>query len=99
MGILLFSYFWFEVCFGMYCPTSAILKGRYVPDSHRTILIALFDVPSNAIMLILFLCWHIIGNPGALRIAATCLTLSFLCISRLLTIVVDIEKEKQRQEE
>ena len=45
----------FETCVGMYFPSIGTLRSRYVPDSHRSVIMNLFGIPLNLLVISVFL--------------------------------------------
>lgn len=77
---LIASYFVFEACVGMYFPSIGTLRSKYLPDSHRSVIMTLFGVPLNIIVVTVFLFVHKLGNVGALAVAAIAVGLATACM-------------------
>ena len=45
----------FEVCVGMYFPSIGTLRSRYIPESHRSVIVNIFGIPLNLIVVAVFL--------------------------------------------
>merc|ERR1712071_103333 len=67
LGGLTTAFFLFEACVGMYFPSIGTLRSRYVPDSHRSVIMSIFGVPLNALVVV-FLINERLGVTGALGI-------------------------------
>jgi hypothetical protein len=76
---LLASFFAFELCVGVYFPTIGTLRSKYIPDSHRSIIMNLFGIPLNLIVVSVFLSISRLGIKGALGISAGALALATAC--------------------
>ena len=83
LAILASSFFIFEACVGMYFPTIGTLRSKYIPDSHRSIIMNLFGVPLNLIVISVFLSINRLGVQGALGCASIALTIATICMSTL----------------
>jgi hypothetical protein len=80
---LIASFFAFEACVGMYFPSIGTLRSRYVPDSHRSVIMNLFGIPLNVLVVSVFLSISKLGLKGALGISSGALGLAALCMMRL----------------
>ena len=94
LPVLMGSFFVFEACVGMYFPSIGTLRSRYVPDSHRSIIMNLFGIPLNVLVVSVFLSIHKLGKVGALTISSGALGLATICMFNLNRIV----RNKQRNE-
>jgi MFS family permease len=83
LPILMGSFFVFEACVGMYFPSIGTLRSRYVPDSHRSIIMNLFGIPLNILVVSVFLSIHKLGKVGALSISSGALGLATICMFNL----------------
>jgi MFS transporter, MFS domain-containing protein family, molybdate-anion transporter len=83
LPILMGSFFVFEACVGMYFPSIGTLRSRYVPDSHRSIIMNLFGIPLNVLVVSVFLSIHKLGKVGALSISSGALGLATICMFNL----------------
>lgn len=77
------AFFVFEACVGAYFPSVGTLRGRHVPDSHRSVIMNLFGIPLNVLVVAVFLLNERLGVTGALGIAAGALSLAAVCGARL----------------
>ena len=77
------AFFAFEACVGMYFPSIGTLRSRYVPDSHRSVIMNLFGIPLNLLVISVFLCIKRLGVSGALRVATGALGLATTCAAAL----------------
>jgi MFS family permease len=84
---LVASFFAFEACVGMYFPSIGTLRSKYVPDSHRSVIMNLFGIPLNVLVVSVFLSISRIGLKGALGISSGALGLATLCMLKLNTMV------------
>ena len=73
---LVAAFFCFEACVGMYFPSIGTLRSRYVPDSHRSVIMNLFGIPLNLLVISVFLSIRRLGVSGALRVATGALGLA-----------------------
>lgn len=76
----------FEVCVGMYFPSSGSLRSKYVPDTHRSIIMNLFAIPLNVMVVSVFLASERIGVSGALRTSTAALNLAAFSMYKLYRI-------------
>eukprot|EP00978_Attheya_sp_CCMP212_P033872 scaffold138951_cov55-Attheya_sp.AAC.4 len=87
LGALVASLFAFEACVGMYFPSIGTLRSKYVPDSHRSVIMNLWGIPLNVLVVSVFLGIHKLGISGALSISTASLGLASLCMFRLRSII------------
>lgn len=66
---LIAGFFAFEGCVGMYFPAIGTLRSKYVPDSHRSVIMNLFGIPLNVLVVSVFLSIKRLGVSGALSIS------------------------------
>lgn len=83
LASLIASLFCFEACVGMYFPSIGTLRSRYVPDSHRSVIMNLFGIPLNVLVVAVFLSIHKLGVTGALGISSAALGVATLAMGRL----------------
>jgi MFS family permease len=76
---LVSSFFAFEACVGVYFPSIGTLRSKYVPDSHRGVIMNLFGIPLNALVVGVFLSISRLGTTGALGIASLALAIATAC--------------------
>lgn len=84
---LVAAFFAFEACVGMYFPSIGTLRSKYVPDSHRSVIMNLFGIPLNVLVVGVFLSISKLGLKGALGISSGALGLATLCMFRLNTMI------------
>lgn len=84
---LIASFFAFEACVGMYFPSIGTLRSKYVPDSHRSVIMNLFGIPLNVLVVGVFLSISKLGLKGALGISSGALGLATLCMLGLNTVI------------
>jgi MFS transporter, MFS domain-containing protein family, molybdate-anion transporter len=94
LPLLMGAFFAFEACVGMYFPSIGTLRSRYVPDSHRSVIMNLFGIPLNVLVVSVFLSIHQLGKVGALSISSGALGLATICMFNLNRMV----KEKDTSE-
>ena len=80
---LVAAFFAFELCVGMYFPSIGTLRSRYVPDSHRSVIMNLFGIPLNVLVISVFLSIRRLGISGALAVSSTALGLAAVCAALL----------------
>ena len=73
LAALIASFFAFEACVGMYFPSIGTLRSKYVPDSHRSVIMNLFGIPLNVLVVTVFLSINKIGVSGALGVSTVAL--------------------------
>jgi len=76
---LMMSFFAFEACVGMYFPSIGTLRSKYVPDSHRSVIMNLFGIPLNLMVVIVFLFLKYLGVSGSLMVSAGTLGVATVC--------------------
>ena len=84
---LVAAFFAFEACVGMYFPSIGTLRSKYVPDSHRSVIMNLFGIPLNVLVVGVFLSISKLGLNGALSISSGALALATLCMFKLNSMV------------
>lgn len=84
---LIASFFAFEACVGMYFPSIGTLRSKYVPDSHRSVIMNLFGIPLNVLVVSVFLSISKLGLKGALGISSGALGLAALCMIKLNSMI------------
>lgn len=84
---LVASFFAFEACVGMYFPSIGTLRSKYVPDSHRSVIMNLFGIPLNVLVVSVFMSISKLGLNGALGISSGALGLAAVCMWKLNSIV------------
>jgi hypothetical protein len=67
----------------MYFPSIGTLRSKYIPDSHRSVIMNLFGIPLNALVVSVFLFVKYLGVNGALGISSLALGLATLCMVKL----------------
>ena len=72
-----------QVCVGMYFPSIGTLRSKYIPDSHRSVIMNLFGIPLNLIVVSVFLSIKSLGVQGALGCSAGALLIATSCMSLL----------------
>mmetsp|Transcript_1398 Transcript_1398/g.4053 ORF Transcript_1398/g.4053 Transcript_1398/m.4053 type:complete len:205 (+) Transcript_1398:1366-1980(+) len=86
LALLVAGFFVFEACVGCYFPSIGTLRGKYLPDSHRSTLMNLFGIPLNALVVTVFLGIKKLGVSGALSVSTGALgvaTASMLALKKL----------------
>ena len=84
---LVVAFFAFEACVGMYFPSIGTLRSKYVPDSHRSVIMNLFGIPLNVLVVSVFLSISKLGVKGALGISSGALGVATLCMFKLNSMV------------
>lgn len=77
------AFFAFEACVGMYFPSIGTLRSKYVPDSHRSVIMNLFGIPLNVLVVTVFLSISKLGVTGALGISSAALAVATACMVAL----------------
>merc|ERR1712232_1363952 len=86
---LVAAFFIFEMCVGMYFPSISTLRSKYLPDSHRSVIMNLFGIPLNALVVSVFLCIKKLGVGGALSVATGALSIAMASMALLLRSTQD----------
>jgi MFS transporter, MFS domain-containing protein family, molybdate-anion transporter len=90
---LMASFFAFEACVGMYFPSIGLLRSKYVPDSHRSVIMNLFGIPLNLLVVSVFLSANKLGVKGALGVSSGALGIAALCMFKLRSMVTTSGKK------
>eukprot|EP00934_Nitzschia_sp_Nitz4_P005792 Nitzschia sp. Nitz4//scaffold48_size128905//24678//26513//NITZ4_003583-RA/size128905-augustus-gene-0.19-mRNA-1//-1//CDS//3329552931//5782//frame0 len=83
LAVLIGAFFAFEVAVGMYFPSIGTLRGKYVPDRSRSVIMNLFGIPLNVLVVGVFLSSSKLGLQGSLGIATGALGMATMCMWRL----------------
>lgn len=83
LNALIAAFFAFEACVGMYFPSIGTLRSKYLPDSHRSVIMNIFGIPLNLIVVSVFLSIKYLGVVGALSCATGALSVAALCAAAL----------------
>lgn len=83
LAMITAAFFAFEACVGMYFPSIGTLRSKYIPDSHRSVIMNLFGIPLNILVVSVFLSIHKLGIGGALAVSSVALGLATFCMTRL----------------
>jgi len=89
LAALVAAFFAFEGCVGMYFPSIGTLRSKYVPDSHRSVIMNLFGIPLNVLVVSVFLSIKKLGVSGALSISTGALALATVSMFKLKSITKD----------
>jgi len=73
VAALIAAFFAFEACVGMYFPLIGTLRGKYLPDEYRGVIMNLFGIPLNLIVVGVFLSLGQLGLTGALSCSTAAL--------------------------
>ena len=87
LAVLTVAFFAFECTVGMYFPSIGTLRSRYVPDSHRSVIMNLFGIPLNVLVVTVFLSINKLGVGGALTVSSAALGLATVCMYALRRMV------------
>ena len=74
------AFFVFEACVGFYFPMVGTMRGKFLPDSHRSVIMSIYGVPLNAFVVSVFLLMGRLGTSGAFAVASLALFLSTICM-------------------
>lgn len=80
---LVAAFFVFEACVGMYFPSIGTLRSKYIPDSHRSVIMNLFGIPLNVLVVGVFLSIDKLGLGGALSISSGALAVASFCMLKV----------------
>lgn len=83
LAALVAAFFAFEGCVGMYFPSIGTLRSKYVPDSHRSVIMNLFGIPLNVLVVSVFLSIKKLGVSGALGVSSGALGLATMAMIKL----------------
>jgi len=90
---LMASFFVFEACVGMYFPSIGTLRSKYIPDSHRGVIMNLFGIPLNALVVSVFLSIKFLGVNGALGVSSLSLGLATASMLALRSMIGKKEED------
>ena len=93
LAALTAAFFAFEACVGMYFPSIGTLRSKYIPDSHRSVIMNIFGIPLNVLVVSVFLSINKLGIAGALAVSSGALGLATTCMLRLLNTIGKEEGE------
>lgn len=83
LAAIVAAFFAFEACVGMYFPSIGTLRSKYIPDSHRSVIMNIFGIPLNLLVVSVFLSIRSLGVQGALRCATAALGVATVCMNLL----------------
>ena len=83
LSALALSFFVFEACVGMYFPSIGTLRSKYIPDSHRSVIMNIFGIPLNVLVVSVFLSIGKLGVKGALSVSSVALGIAATCMYAL----------------
>jgi len=86
------AFFAFEGCVGLYFPSIGTLRSKYLPDSHRTVIMNLFGIPLNALVVSVFLSIKKLGVGGALSVSTCALGLAAASMFKLKSMTAEEDK-------
>lgn len=89
LAALMGAFFAFEACVGMYFPSIGTLRSKYIPDSHRSVIMNLFGIPLNVLVVSVFLSIKRLGLTGALGISTGALGLAATSMFTLQSMLGD----------
>jgi hypothetical protein len=84
LSALISAFFAFEIAVGFYFPSIGTLRSKYIPDSHRSVIMNLFGIPLNALVVSVFLSINSLGIGGALSIATAALSVATIAMFKLM---------------
>jgi hypothetical protein len=84
LSALVSAFFAFEIAVGFYFPSIGTLRSKYIPDSHRSVIMNLFGIPLNALVVSVFLSINSLGIGGALSIATAALSVATIAMFKLM---------------
>lgn len=84
LSALVSAFFAFEIAVGFYFPSIGTLRSKYIPDSHRSVIMNLFGIPLNALVVSVFLRINSLGIGGALTIATAALSVATIAMFKLM---------------
>jgi len=96
LPIVVASFLLFETCVGFYFPAIGTLRSKYVPDTHRGVMMAMFRVPLNVIVVAVMLTMRYLGLRGSFGCSTTVLTLALFAAVRLCIAVSEERRFEQR---
>mmetsp|Transcript_21482 Transcript_21482/g.61569 ORF Transcript_21482/g.61569 Transcript_21482/m.61569 type:complete len:263 (+) Transcript_21482:420-1208(+) len=77
---LVLALFVFEACVGFYFPMMGTMRGKFLPDSHRSVIMSIYGIPLNVFVVTVFLLMGQLGSSGAFGVASVALSLSSICM-------------------
>lgn len=88
LSLITAAMFLFEICVGMYFPSIGTLRSKYLPDSHRSVIMNLFGIPLNLIVVTVFLSMRQLGVQGALGCASVALFVATVCMAAMIALPI-----------
>ena len=77
---LVLALFLFEGCVGYYFPMMGTMRSKFLPDSHRSVIMSIYGIPLNVFVVSVFLFMGKLGSTGAFAIASLALLLASVCM-------------------
>eukprot|EP00562_Extubocellulus_spinifer_P034821 CAMPEP_0178691488 /NCGR_PEP_ID=MMETSP0699-20121125/6669_1 /TAXON_ID=265572 /ORGANISM="Extubocellulus spinifer, Strain CCMP396" /LENGTH=150 /DNA_ID=CAMNT_0020336763 /DNA_START=50 /DNA_END=502 /DNA_ORIENTATION=+ len=77
---LIMGFFAFEACVGMYFPMIGTMRSKYLPDSHRSVIMSLYAIPLNVLVVSVFLFAGRLGTAGAFAVTTVALAAATICM-------------------
>jgi len=93
---IIVAFFTFEACVGMYFPSIGALRGKLIPESHRSMIMALFTIPLKVLVIGVIYFHPTLGDIGALIIASVACGIAAVCMIALRSILRE-EEDRQRR--
>mmetsp|Transcript_35480 Transcript_35480/g.76610 ORF Transcript_35480/g.76610 Transcript_35480/m.76610 type:complete len:609 (+) Transcript_35480:29-1855(+) len=81
--VLVLGMFSYEACVGMYFPMMGTMRSRYLPTSHRSVIMSIYGVPLSVLVVSVFLYIGRLGATGAFAVATVALVTVVLCMVAL----------------
>ena len=94
LAAIVASFLVFEACVGFYFPSIGTLRSKYVPESHRSVIVNIFGIPLNLIVVSVFLSIKALGVSGALACSTAALAVAACAQIALLLSPSDQEPPK-----
>ena len=76
---LVLALFVFEGCVGYYFPMMGTMRSKFLPDSHRSVIMSIYGIPLNVFVVSDFLFMGKLGSTGAFAIASFALLQVHAC--------------------
>lgn len=97
LAVLTAAFFVFETCVGLYFPSIGTLRSKYIPDSHRSVIMNIFGIPLNLIVVSVFLSIRSLGVRGALACSGISLGIASACSVALLALKLSPPRQQTQE--
>jgi len=94
----LISFFVFEICVGMFWPSSGLMRSRYVPEEVRATVMNIFRIPLNIIVVLVLANISKLDETGVFIATVLCLLPALACQIHLVSLTVESPAHSSKKE-